>query len=58
VLSVEPQVRVGTLKRARPELLDMLVEVAAQAADAVFVYPRDPSCSTRRSTLRVLTPLT
>ena len=42
VLSVEPQVRVSTLKRARPELLDMLVEVAAQAADAVFVHPRDP----------------
>ena len=58
VLSVQPQVRVGALKRARPELLDMLVKVAAQAADAILAHRGDPSCSTRRSTLRVLTPLT
>ena len=41
VLGVQPQIRVGALQRAGAELLDVLVQIAAEAADAVLVHALD-----------------
>jgi len=38
---LQPEVRLGALQRPRPELLDVLVEVAAHVADAVLARALD-----------------
>jgi hypothetical protein len=57
-LGVEPPLGVGALERALAEGAHLLVEAAAQSGDVVLREPWTPSCSTSRSTFRVLTPLT
>jgi hypothetical protein len=42
VLSVQPQVWVGALQRPGTEQLDLLIEIAAQRADAVLGHALDP----------------
>ena len=41
VLGVEPEVRVGALEWTLAELLDVLIELATQAADAVLAHALD-----------------
>ena len=57
-LGVKPQIRVGALKRPAAERLDLLSSARHSAETRSLVIPSIPSCSTSRSTLRVLTPLT
>ena len=58
LLGVEPQVRVGALKRPLAERSTCSSSARHIALTRSLVIPSIPSCSTSRSTLRVDTPLT
>jgi hypothetical protein len=58
LLAVQPQVRLGPLERPLAESLHLHIERATERRDALVRRPCRPSCSTRRSTLRVETALT
>ena len=58
-LAVEPRVALAALERALAEHAHLLIERRGTASrPEAFGVPEIPSCSTRRSTLRALTPLT
>jgi hypothetical protein len=58
VLGIKPQIRIGTIQRASAEHLHLLIQATAVAETRSLVMPSTPSCSTRRLTFRVETPLT
>jgi hypothetical protein len=48
VLGVQPQIRVGALKRALTKHLDLLIQAATQCRDTILCHPGTAGCSSRR----------